>query len=137
MTNAMKTQKRLGIWMDHSTAHLMEFTVDPIETTTLELSLTHQEKEESLGRSEKLMHNKEQHQQADYYKKLGEMIRNYGEVVLFGPTDAKVELFNRLSADHRFAKIKIDIQQTDKMTENQQHAFVKEFYTKHLTPSHR
>ena len=39
------------------------------------------------------MHNKEQHEQSDYYKKLGETIKNYTEVLLFGPTDAKVELF--------------------------------------------
>ena len=76
------------------------------------------------------MHNKEQHQQSDYYKQLGEIIKNYTEVILFGPTDAKVELFNILKADHHFAKIKIEFQQADKMTENQQHAFVKEYFSK-------
>ncbi len=127
----MKIEKRLGIWMDHATAHLMEFTVDPIETTTIDSTFTHQEKEDSLGKSEQLMHNKEQHEEASYYKKLGEIIRNYREVVLFGPTNAKVELFNSLRTDHRFANIKIDLQQADKMTENQQHAFVKDFFLTH------
>jgi len=51
-------------------------------------------------------------------------------VFLFGPTDAKVELFNILEADHRFAKIKIEVKHADKMTENQQHAFVKKFFSK-------
>lgn len=127
----METAQRVGIWMDHATAHLMEFTVDPIETTTIESTFTHQEKEDSLGKSEQLMHNKEQHEEAGYYKKLGEIIRNYREVLLFGPTNAKVELFNTLRADHRFANIKINIQQADKMTENQQHAFVKDFFSTH------
>jgi len=31
----MKTTKRLGIWMDHSTANLMEFTGDSIGTNTI------------------------------------------------------------------------------------------------------
>lgn len=126
----MTTAKNIGIWMDHSSAHLMEFTTNPIETKTIESKFTHEEKEHSLGKSEILMHNKEQHQQSEYYKKLGETIRNYEEVILFGPTDAKVELFNILRADHRFEKIKIEIKQTDKMTENQQHAFVREHFSR-------
>ncbi len=125
----MATAKNLGIWMDHSTAHLMEFTTDPIETKTIDSSFTHQEKEQALGRSENLLHNKEQHQQSEYYKKLGETIKNYEKVILFGPTDAKVELFNLLSTDHRFANTQIEVIQTDKMTENQQHAFVREHFS--------
>ena len=125
----MTANKRLGIWMDHATAHLMEFTVDPIETKSIESKFTHEEKEHSLGKNENLMHHKEQHEQADYYKKLGEVIRNYDHVILFGPTDAKVELFNLLKANHLFEKIKIEVEQADKMTENQQHAFVKKHFS--------
>jgi hypothetical protein len=128
----MKTEKDLGIWMDHQNAHLMEFTIDPIETKTIESKFTHDEKEQTLGRSENLMHNKEQHEQADYYRELGEVIRNYNDVLLFGPTDAKVELLNTLRKDHRFADIKIEIKQADKMTENQKHAFVKEYFSNRL-----
>jgi len=128
----MKIENSLGIWMDHQDAHLMEFTTDPIETKTIESKFTHQEKEQTLGRSENLMHNKERHEEADYYKELGEIIRNYNDVLLFGPTDAKVELFNVLRKDHRFADIGIEIKQADKMTENQQHAFVKAYFSKRL-----
>ena len=124
----MKIEKKLGIWMDHASAHLMEFTVNPIETKTIDSKFTHQAKEFSLSKSENLMHNKEQHEQADYYKKLGEVIKNYDEVILFGPTEAKVELYNVLRANHLFSKIKIEVKQEDKMTENQQHAFVKDFF---------
>ncbi len=124
----MTTALYLGICMDHSSAHLMEFSPDTIETKTIASQFTHQEKGESLNKGERLMHNKEQHQQAAYYKKLGEVIKNYSGVILFGPTDAKVELFNILKADHHFANIKIEVKQTNKMTENQQHAFVKEYF---------
>ena len=126
----MTTAKNLGVWMDHSGANLMELTIDPIETKTIESKFTHQAKEQSLSKSENLMHNKEQHQQSEYYKKLGEIIKNYEAVILFGPTDAKVELLNTLKADHHFEKIKIEIKQTDKMTENQQHAFVREHFSR-------
>jgi hypothetical protein len=127
----MTTAKNLGIWMDHSSANIMEFTKDPIETKTIESEFTHETKVESLNKGEKLMHNKEQHQQSEYYKKLGGIIENYEGVLLFGPTDAKTELFNTLKTDHRFANVKIEVKQTDKMTENQQHVFVKEYFSKH------
>ena len=123
--------KQLGIWMDHSTAHLMEFTADPIQTKIIQSKSTNQEKSHALGKNENLMHNKEQHQQSDYYKKLGEAIKNYDQVILFGPTNAKAELLNILTEDHHFSKIKIEAKQADKMTEPQQHAFVKEYFSKH------
>jgi hypothetical protein len=126
----MTATKKLGIWMDHSIAHLMEFTTDSIQTKTITSKFTHEAKEHSLSKSENLMHNKEQHQQSEFYKELGEVIKNHGEVLLFGPTDAKVELFNVLKADHHFEKIKIEMKQTDKMTENQQHSFVKDYFSK-------
>ncbi|MDQ3019023.1 MAG: hypothetical protein M3R36_00380 [Bacteroidota bacterium] len=122
-------KKKLGIWMDHSNAHLMEYTSDSIEIKTLESKFTHQEKEETIVKSEKTMHNKEQHEHSEYYKKLGETIKDYDEVILFGPTSAKMELYNILKADHRFAKIKIETKQTDKMTENQLHSFVKDYFS--------
>jgi stalled ribosome rescue protein Dom34 len=126
----MRAEKGLGIWLDHQDAHLMEFSSDPIVTETLVSPFTHIEKESTLGRSENLMHRKEQHEEAEYYKELGKIILKYTEVVLFGPTDAKHELFNYLRKDHRFNEIEIDVVSADKMTENQQHAFVRDFFTK-------
>jgi hypothetical protein len=38
---------------------------------------------------------------------------------------------NILSGDHRFEKIKIDIQQADKMTDHQLDAFVKDYFFRH------
>lgn len=126
----MATAKKLGIWMDHSNAHLMEFTTDPITTTTITYDFSHQEKRDSLGRGENQMHRKEQHEQAAYYKELGEVIKKYEEAILFGPTDAKIELLHFLNKDHRFAHLKIEVKQADKMTMNQQHAFVKKYFGK-------
>ena len=51
----------------------------------------------------------------------------------FGPTNAKTELLNMLRTDHHFDKIDIEVKNTDKMTENQEHAFVKEYFLKHLS----
>lgn len=57
------------------------------------------------------------------------MIKNYNKVILFGPTDAKTELLNTLKGDHHFSKIEREAKQADKMTENQQYTFVKEYFS--------
>jgi hypothetical protein len=126
----MSTTKKLGVWMDHSMAHLMDCTTDHIESRIIESTFTYQDKENSLKKGESQMHIKEQHKQSEYYKKLGDVIRNYEEVILFGPTDAKTELFNIVKADPLFGKINIKTKQTDKMSENQQTAFVKDYFLK-------
>lgn len=124
----MKNTEKLGIWMDHSNAHILHSSVDTIETKTISSKFTHIEKEHSLSKSENLMHHKEQQKQHEYYKEIGDVIKNYNEVIVFGPTDAKVELVNFLKKDHHFDNIKIEVKNADKMTENQEHAFVKEHF---------
>ena len=126
----MTTAKDLGIWMDHSSAHLTEFTTEPMVTTVIDSAFSHEAKEQSLSKGENVMHNKQQHQQADFYKKLGNEIKKYDRVILFGPTDAKTELFNVLQEDKSFEKIKIKVLSSDKLTGNQEHAFVREHFSK-------
>lgn len=127
----IKETKRLGVWMDHANAYLIALSNNDVEHKTIASKFTHTEKEESLAKSESLMHNKEQHQQWEYYKELAGNIRNYDEVLLFGPTDAKTELLNILKADHRFEKIKIETKDADKMHDHEQDAFVKDYFSKH------
>ena len=109
--------------MDHSSAHITIFEAEPAATQDLESTKLSQNNHGASG-NENITNNKDQNKQAEYYKKLAELIENYDEVLLFGPTDAKLELFNVLKADHHFDNIKIDVLPTDKMTENQEHAFV-------------
>ncbi len=117
--------------MDHASAHLMELSTEHVVTKVITSKFSHEVKENSLSHSENLMHNKEQQLQGDYYKQLGEAIKSFQDVLLFGPTDAKTELFNRLRADHNFDKIRIEVKSSDKMTGNQQHAFVREHFSRH------
>lgn len=126
----MKQAKKLGIWMDHSIAYIMEFTSNPFEIKTIESKFTHEKKMEALTKSESLMNNKEKQQLTSYYKKIGSVIKNYKRIILFGPTNAKVELFDILSEDEQFQKIKIEIKNTDKMTANQKNSFVKDYFSK-------
>lgn len=115
--------------MDHSSAHFIEFPNNSTEHRIIESAFTKENKQDALTRGEHLMHNKEQQKQSEYYKEIGEVIKNYNEVLLFGPTDARLELFNTLKANHHFENIKIEVQSADKMSDIEQHDFVKDYFS--------
>jgi len=124
----MKTLKKIGIWMDHSMAHITEFDSEIKETKIITSDFTFQDRVETLQRSESEMHNKEQHKQATYYKNLAQIIKGFDEVILFGPTDAKVELYNILRENQQFDSIKIEVKNTDKMSDKEQRNFVDDYF---------
>ena len=115
--------------MDHASAHLMEYA-DPIVTKIITSDSTHVEKQFTLQKGESFMQRKNQQQEAAYYDSIAVSLRDYDEVLLLGPTDAKTELQNILKADLSFSKIKIETVQTDKMTDNQEVAFVRDYFSK-------
>lgn len=114
--------------MDHSTANIMELSDGKITRVVLESTPAFPEQQQNLRMDESLMHNKEQNERSDFYKKLGDVIIGFKEVVLFGPTNAKTELFNLLKENRGFKNVEITVQSADKMTDNQQQAFVKDFF---------
>jgi hypothetical protein len=131
----MKIKKLLGIWMDHSIAHLMEFKNNMIVSETIEADSFVRDDEGINWRDESLIQNKEQIDLSNYFDKLIYVIKDYDEVLLFGPTEAKSELFNQIDTFHKLDMIKITMKTTDKMTENQRQAFVRDFFTVPGKPS--
>ncbi len=124
----MKKTRLLGVWMDHARAYAMTFVNDSIISETIESTFTSEDREETIARSEHVMHNKEQQQQGSYYKRIAETIKNYEKVVIFGPTDAKSQLANLLKEDHHFDAIEIEVKSADKMNRQEMHEFVKEYF---------
>ena len=123
----MKTNNNLGIWMDHSTANLIDIN-SKIECRSIVSKFTSETKEAALNRSESLMHNKRQQMHEKFYDKIGAQILKHKHVLLFGPTNAKVELHNYLNKDLHYKNIKFDIESTDNITDNEQVAFVKKHF---------
>ena len=124
----MNTAKQLGIWMDHSVAHLIKLTNGSIETNTIESQPEIQADQQIVYKDESHSLNKEKGQLTAYFRKLGDLILEYDDVILFGPTEAKNELLNVLKENHLFDKIKIEVETADKMTEIQMTDFVKEHF---------
>lgn len=126
----MMNLNQVAVWMDHATAHLIEYPVNQVESQVIISRFTHQEKEDTLSRGERKMHNTERHEELGYYKAIGEAIRKYDSVLLFGPTEAKSELYNVLKANHNFSGVRFTLEDTDKMTPNQERVFVQEYFSK-------
>ncbi|OYZ48757.1 MAG: hypothetical protein B7Y15_11435 [Bacteroidetes bacterium 24-39-8] len=126
----MKNNRCLGVWMDHHEAHLMEYSLEQPNMKTIYSGFTSEQRSESLEKGEKLMHHKENQMQEQFYKQLGIEMQEYDEVLLFGPTEAKVELFNLLREMKACSHIHFSLRQAERMTANQQQAFVKDFFGK-------
>jgi stalled ribosome rescue protein Dom34 len=127
----MKKSKKLGIWLDHTTAHLIELKDNSTHSKTIE-SFAVQGEKQQFGKDESLKHNMEQDQLSEFFKRLSAVIIDYQEVLLFGPTHAKTELYNLLKEYNHFNNVKIEIETTDNLTENQLHAYVKTHFEKLL-----
>lgn len=126
----MKIAKNLGIWMDYTTAILIEFNLNSCEIKSIDSGFSNQEENEFLDKSESLMHHKEKQQLSTFFKRIADQIKEYNEVVIFGSSDAKAELYTVLKQEEPFKKIKMEIKNTNKMTDNQKKHFVKSYFSK-------
>lgn len=125
----MATKKALGVWMDHSNANLIDLETGK-NYHNIESDFDSETKEEALQRSENIMNNKRQQMHEEFYKEIGEEALKYEQVLLFGPTNAKVEMHNFLKDKPHYKNIQFEIQSADKMTDNEKVAFVRDHFKK-------
>ena len=114
--------------MDYTNAHIMEYAVDNYHIDTLSSNLEKADKQEAFTHGENLLHHKEQQANQAYYKALIEIIKKYDDVLLFGPSNAKTELYNRIKTLPHLNTIKIATQAAEKMSDKQMHAFVTQYF---------
>jgi hypothetical protein len=124
----METAKKIAIYMDHFMANIIEYANSAVAVKTIKSEFNHFEKERILQKGESHLHNKEQDLQLEFYLKLRDELLSYDTVLLFGATNAKTELLNILQADAKFLNVEFTLKNTDKLTENQQIAFVNDCF---------
>lgn len=123
----MKTKRKLGIWMNRSIAHLMEISHEPFEVTTIESDL--EILEDKVAMKKVLPPSKVKQLQLKYYNNIRKSIQDFYYVVIFGPTDAKRELFDLLAEDENLTKVKVEIKETDEMNAREKHEFVQKYFS--------
>ncbi|MDN3676863.1 hypothetical protein QWY90_06015 [Flavobacterium paronense] len=120
----MKATRRVGIWLDHTTARVIAYNTEELKATTLKSDLRGLDNQEGLQHSESLLQHKENQKLKAFYKAIIAIIKDYDEILLFGPTGAKVELFNLIREEHKYDNLKIETKSAKKMSPPEEHAFV-------------
>ncbi len=132
--------KKTGVWLDHSKAHFIDLNDGSasIETVYSDKE-TNQRYSGENGRDTKLgnnrstnsehhQHNREKQVMNEYYRNLAKRLSSYDDILLFGSTTAKDELYNHLIDDKSFSGKTINVRSADHLTENQMVAEVKKFF---------
>ena len=114
--------------MDHSSANCMQINGVKLHTTLILSEFTQQERMQSLTHGEKTMHNKEQQMTSKFFKQISDEILKADKILLFGPTDAKQELWNQLKEDHHFDDKKFAAETCVHFNEAQQLTFFKDYF---------
>ena len=125
----MKNFKQLGIYMDLTHAFLMELEDNQIISRNIvsglnEADSTDKQENHFLG----FEWTEKQHLQKVYFTEISDIISHYQQVVLFGVTDAKNELYLLLIGNPRFNDIRIELVNTNKLNKTQMHEFVKSYF---------
>jgi hypothetical protein len=117
----MNIKKQLGIWMDYSNAHVMEYKLGFVGKRVIHSDISKKIIAEGDFPGDSI---------TGYYDKLKEIIKDYDELVLFGPTQVQTGLQNVLLSDSIFNHIHIELKEPTKLTDMEQYDFVKKYFLK-------
>lgn len=136
----MKATSKIAVWMNYQKADFI--THEPLNEHIQTIYSEHDKmpREDGQGadgtRWDKHSSSNEYHknlkeaeQLKRYYDTLTKLLSGYDEILLFGPTKAKVELKNHLEENKAFAGKEIFVESADNMTDNQKLAFVRDFFS--------
>lgn len=138
----MKTSKKIGVWLDHSKAYLLEPNQTANDIKTIESTQIGNYREagessnvtsfgSSSGKGYHASNNEyntnriEEGELKSFYGKLQDQLEGYDEIILMGPTTAKKELLHLMEKNKKFHQSTIKLQSQDKLTPNQFAALVQ------------
>ena len=121
----MNLKKRIGIWMDYTSAQIYENATGEFLLTSMESNFYLPIKKKGEASSESPIHNEKNQTDQAFYNDLLLLVKDYDEAVLFGPTQAKTALFDLIKANPECNNLYIQTLEADKMTTEQMKAFVK------------
>lgn len=140
--NIMKNKvKQVGLWLDHAMAHVIgyrdgySYLIETVESPYNRKPRVAGEGSDItrfgvtyISNNEDRKHNRLRNKLESYFTVLENKLKDYDEILLFGPTNAKNQLYNRLTQKKAFAGKTILMESAGTLTENQTIAFVRDFY---------
>ncbi|TNE80458.1 MAG: hypothetical protein EP332_07535 [Bacteroidetes bacterium] len=132
----MKEITRIGVWLDHTKAHLIEYhpfaeqiqTVFSPEMESREGAEFKTNFGDRASNNEDRLANKTQNQHHEFYKLLEKSLLPYDEILLFGSGNARNEFKNILKADKAFQAKTIFVEAAEHLSENQLKAYVRDYF---------
>ncbi|MCB0279192.1 MAG: hypothetical protein KDD94_06810 [Calditrichaeota bacterium] len=135
-------QKKLGIWIDTKHAILVYLFGDDTQVKIFDSDIVTRERidgeKKSASRFGKQFLNDEKHKEERHAHQVKEFLQlivseisDCDTIVVFGPSGMKIQLEKELKAQHELMNKPIAVETTDKMTENQTVAWVKQYFAGH------
>lgn len=140
--------KQVGVWIDHSKAHLIGYKKGNavlIETVNSPYETMKRYEGESddktrfspnpehASNNEHKKNNIAQNELNEYFKMMESKLYGFDDILIFGPGTVKDQMRNRLRENKAFSGKWLSVASSDKLTENQLLAYVRDFY-KNATP---
>ena len=137
------TTNKVAVFLDHASAEIIGFENNSsfiIETVDSPYERIKRDEGEGsdkakFGASPQFASNNEnrknniaQNELKEYFSILEQKLMKYDNILLFGPTTAKDKLRNVLAENKHFADKNITVETSDKISDNQKLAFVKEYF---------
>jgi hypothetical protein len=129
---------QIGIWIDHKKAVIVSASAGRVTATTLESEVGPHARysaragyptpEGPKGGGEKKYEERYGQRLDRYYDEVIKQLGQPEALLIFGPGEAKLQLQERLSRSKALSERPVDIETTDKLTDPQIVAKVKEHY---------
>ena len=121
---------KVGIWIDHKKAVVVAASADGVTTKTLESEVGAHPRYAGQhdGGGEKKYEERHSQDLDRYYDEVIRQLTDADELLIFGPGEAKVELKERLRRSKTHSERTIGIETTDRLTDPQIVAKVKEHF---------
>jgi hypothetical protein len=119
---------KVGIWIDHKKAVIVSASGNSVTAKTLESDVGPHTRYSGPEDGEKKYEDRHGQHLDRYYDEVISQLGQPEALLLFGPGEAKLQLKERLSRSKALAERLVGIETTDKLTEPQIVAKVKEHY---------
>ena len=120
----------VGVWIDHKKAVIVSISAGQVTTKTLESDVEphpHYSGSQESGGEKKYEERHNLHLD-QYYDEVISQLGQPDTLLLFGPGEAKLQFKDRLARSKASSKIIVAVESTDKLTNPQIVAKVKEHY---------
>ncbi|RYY54191.1 MAG: hypothetical protein EOO09_15290 [Chitinophagaceae bacterium] len=119
-----KEQKHAGLWIDGKQGVIISNEDGEDYSVTARVDLS----ESQSGGSEHAMNNGKKTEMAKYFRELSHHLVTYDEILIFGPGQSQEQLQHFLNEDAQFKHKKLTLDSSERLTDPQMLAKVREFY---------